>query len=65
MKKPERKFVWDKESSLENERKHGVSFELAATVFRDPLLLVVREPAIGLPPKPVEPPEAADAAKCR
>jgi uncharacterized protein len=31
------KFVWDEEKALTNARKHGITFELAATVFRDPL----------------------------
>src|SRR5690242_14993890 len=30
--------VWDEGKALSNERKHGVSFKLAATVFHDPLL---------------------------
>jgi uncharacterized DUF497 family protein len=32
------KFVWDKDKALANERKHGISFKLAATVFYDPLI---------------------------
>ncbi|MFC5863888.1 BrnT family toxin [Acidicapsa dinghuensis] len=34
-------IVWDPAKALINERKHGVTFEDAATVFLDPLLLVV------------------------
>jgi uncharacterized protein len=30
-------FEWDDDKALENRRKHGVSFELAAQAFRDPL----------------------------
>lgn len=32
-------FEWDPAKSLSNRRKHGVSFEEAALVFRDPLYL--------------------------
>jgi uncharacterized DUF497 family protein len=32
-------FEWDPAKALGNRRKHGVSFELAAEVFQDPLLL--------------------------
>lgn len=33
-------IVWDPAKALINSAKHGVDFEEAATVFRDPLLLV-------------------------
>jgi uncharacterized DUF497 family protein len=33
----EQLFVWDEGKALENERKHGIAFNVAATVFRDPL----------------------------
>jgi hypothetical protein len=33
-------IVWDPAKALLNEQKHGINFEEAATVFRDPLLLV-------------------------
>ena len=33
-------IVWDPAKALLNLAKHGVGFEEAATVFRDPLLLV-------------------------
>jgi uncharacterized DUF497 family protein len=33
--------VWDPAKAAANLAKHGVSFEEAATVFRDPLLLVM------------------------
>ena len=33
----ERRFVWDNDKALANKRKHGITFELAATVFKDPL----------------------------
>jgi hypothetical protein len=32
--------VWDPAKALLNSGKHGVDFEEAATVFRDPLLLI-------------------------
>jgi uncharacterized DUF497 family protein len=34
-------IVWDPAKALLNRGKHGVDFEEAATVFRDPLLLVL------------------------
>ncbi len=48
-------FVWDPDKALKNWRKHGVRFEEAATVFDDPLFVLVdasrndhaREAAIG------------------
>ena len=33
-------IVWDPMKPRRNQEKHGVAFEEAATVFRDPLLLV-------------------------
>ena len=33
-------IIWDPAKALLNKVKHGVDFEEAATVFRDPLLLV-------------------------
>ena len=32
------RFAWDSEKAAANRGKHGVTFEQAATVFRDPLL---------------------------
>ena len=29
------KFTWDNQKALENQRKHGISFEEATTVFAD------------------------------
>ena len=37
---PLQSIVWDPYKALLNKQKHGVDFEGAATVFRDPLLLV-------------------------
>ena len=34
-------FAWDSEKAAANRAKHGVAFELAATVFRDALALSV------------------------
>jgi uncharacterized DUF497 family protein len=34
-------IVWDPVKALLNKEKHGIEFEEAATVFRDPFLLVV------------------------
>lgn len=36
-------FVWDQKKNSSNIKKHGVSFELAASVFDDPLHLSVLE----------------------
>jgi uncharacterized DUF497 family protein len=33
-------FRWDQTKAAENRRKHGVSFEEAATVFDDPLFVL-------------------------
>lgn len=35
------RFEWDPQKARENAAKHGVTFELAATVFCDPLALSV------------------------
>ncbi|OWU68335.1 BrnT family toxin [Marinibacterium profundimaris] len=35
--------TWDEDKNLSNQRKHGVSFELAARVFLDPLRLSVQD----------------------
>jgi len=37
-------FEWDKEKAMRNLRKHGVSFEEAATVFGDPLSVTYFDP---------------------
>jgi uncharacterized DUF497 family protein len=37
-------FSWDSRKAASNERKHGVSFEEAVTVFGDPLSLTVADP---------------------
>ena len=37
-------IVWDPVKARRNKAKHGVDFEEAATVFRDPLLLVMPDP---------------------
>ena len=33
-------FLWNEDKAAENEHKHGVKFEEAATVFDDPLLVL-------------------------
>lgn len=38
------KFEWDAPKSIANLRKHGVSFEEAASVFGDPLALTFADP---------------------
>ena len=37
------RFTWDPRKATANIRKHGVSFEEAATVFADPLALAVED----------------------
>ena len=34
-------FAWDDEKAAANHTKHGVDFDLAATVFRDELALTI------------------------
>jgi uncharacterized DUF497 family protein len=36
-------FQWEEAKAVANARKHGVSFDLARTVFNDPLLLTVAD----------------------
>lgn len=36
-------FEWDEEKDLLNQRKHGVSFEEAKTVFNDPRSLTIAD----------------------
>ena len=38
-------FSWDERKAASNLRKHGVSFEEAATVFADPLALRIEDAA--------------------
>jgi len=37
-------FKWDADKARTNERKHGVSFDEAATVFGDPLSVAIPDP---------------------
>jgi uncharacterized protein len=37
-------FEWDSRKAASNLRKHGVSFEEAATAFADPLSLTINDP---------------------
>ncbi|MBM3124134.1 MAG: BrnT family toxin [Chloroflexi bacterium] len=38
-------FEWDDEKAESNLEKHGVSFEEAATIFNDPLIASISDPA--------------------
>jgi uncharacterized protein len=38
------RFAWDPRKAASNARKHGVSFQEAATAFADPLSLTVPDP---------------------
>ncbi|MCP4107460.1 MAG: BrnT family toxin [Desulfobacteraceae bacterium] len=37
-------FEWDQNKSEANERKHGVTFEEAKTVFNDPFAITIDDP---------------------
>jgi uncharacterized protein len=37
-------FEWDEKKANTNQKKHGVSFDEAATVFLDPLSITVADP---------------------
>ena len=37
------RFTWDEDKNLSNQRKHGLSFEIATRVFLDPLHLSVQD----------------------
>ena len=37
-------FEWDADKARTNERKHGVSFDEAATAFGDPLSVTISDP---------------------
>ena len=37
-------FEWDEKKASENVKKHGVSFEEAATVFGDPFSITIYDP---------------------
>jgi uncharacterized protein len=39
------RWTWDPKKNLTNRRKHGVSFETAVLVFRDPLVLSNPDPS--------------------
>jgi len=41
------RFEWDDAKNRLNQRKHGVSFELATEVFRDPCHLSVQDRHVG------------------
>lgn len=36
-------FIWDPRKAASNEKKHGVSFEEASTVFGDPMALAIED----------------------
>lgn len=38
------RFVWDPQKAQENERKHGVTFEEAQTVFSDDYAVLIGDP---------------------
>jgi uncharacterized protein len=37
------RFEWDETKNLSNQRKHGIAFEAAALVFRDPFCVFVQD----------------------
>jgi len=38
-------FEWDSKKSQSNNKKHGITFEEASTIFRDPLSITIPDPA--------------------
>jgi uncharacterized protein len=40
-------FQWNPSKAASNAEKHGVSFEEAVTVFRDPLAVTISDPVIN------------------
>ncbi|MFB3920762.1 MAG: BrnT family toxin [Terriglobia bacterium] len=38
------RFEWDERKAAQNQRKHGVSFDEATTVFSDPLSATIPDP---------------------
>lgn len=38
------RFAWDARKAAENRRKHGISFEEAASAFADPLSITILDP---------------------
>jgi uncharacterized protein len=45
MKRAQFEFTWDKDKALANERKHGIAFLMARSVFRDPLVMITHDVA--------------------
>ena len=44
-------FEWNEVKAKANDRRHGVSFEEASTVFGDPLAILLRDPHAERPPR--------------
>ena len=40
-------FEWDEAKAWSNERKHGISFELARSIFIDPFALIEQDRIVG------------------
>src|ERR1700744_2257769 len=40
---PQFEFTWDRHKALANERKHGIAFAMARSVFRDPLIGITHD----------------------
>ena len=40
----ELKFEWDENKDQANQRKHGISFEEAKTIFQDPFSITINDP---------------------
>lgn len=40
----ELKFEWDDNKDKANQRKHGISFEEAKTIFQDPFSITINDP---------------------
>lgn len=42
------KFEWDRKKADSNMKKHGMSFEEAATAFGDPLSITIHDPNLSV-----------------
>lgn len=38
------KYIWDRDKAESNQIKHGISFEEATSVFKDPLAITIPDP---------------------
>jgi hypothetical protein len=43
------RFSWDPQKDAQNQRDHGISFQEASTIFRDPLTATIPDPLVVHP----------------